>query len=355
MAKILMPQGNIPAIGSDLVVSKDADAADEQQALRQAAEQFESLFVNMMMKSMRAASRTLSEGNYLNSFETQMYEDMLDEKLSVHMSGSGSLGIADLMMDQLSPNVKRANYDLKMTQSSTAPGSSTSSDSSSNDKNTKPTNSLIENLAPIHSLSTIQAVFSRPALSKQAPAGSGSTAIDKHDVAVTGLSMRQIAFDDAGEFVAKLLPATQIAAAELEINPKFILAQAALETGWGKHMIFSANGQNSHNLFGIKANGSWQGETVAIESLEVNNGVAQQQRSLFKVYDDYPAALKDYAALIQDNPRYSAVQADHATVEHFGQALVAGGYATDPDYAQKLQRVISNPALSNIQLAQGVN
>ena len=264
------------------------------EALGAVAKQFESLFMNMMMKSMRSANRTLSEGNYFNSFESKMYEDMLDEKLSVSLSEKGGLGIADLLMRQFAPAARTPGYDLEFNSAESSFNSSSNSSAGR--------------------LSTENKVF---------PAD------------------RRAAFDDPVQFVEQMLPKAEQAARALDTKPEFLVSQAALETGWGKHVMFNGEGVNSHNLFGIKANSDWQGPTVSIESLEIKHGVAEQIKSQFKVYPDYESAFSDYAALIGNNERYQGVTGSQ-DVESFTQGLERGGYATDPQYGQKIVGVLGH-------------
>jgi flagellar protein FlgJ len=256
------------------------------EAIQAVAEEFESLFMNMMLKSMRSANRVLSEGNYLNSFESKMYEDMLDEKLSVSMSKHGSLGIADLLVKQLSNTNTDRGYDLKMT--------------ASDDK-----------LFP---------------------------------------GERRAAFASQQHFVETIEPAAQSIAKKLGVPTEYIVAQAALETGWGQHVMFDGDGSNSHNLFGIKARSeqAWSGRSLVIDSMEVQGGIAKPVKSTFKMYDSYEHALQDYGRLLQE-PRYQS--ANHAaSIEKFGTALQQAGYATDPEYAQKLARV--HGSIEQLQLAE---
>lgn len=248
---------------------------NSQSELRHVAEEFESLFMNMMLKSMRSANRTLSEGNYFNSFESKMYEDMLDEKLSSKLSSHGSLGIADLLMKQFSVDRAVRSYDIKMAE---------------------PTE-----------------IFP---------------------------SERRSGFDSSQQFIDTLLPKAKRVAESLGIEPEFVVAQAALETGWGKHIMFDGNGQNSFNLFGIKAKPDWKGQSVNIESLEVEQGIAKPVKSAFKMYDDYAAALADYQSLLQAE-RYRSVHGT-SSIEAFAAGLMKGGYATDPEYDQKLARVFDS-------------
>lgn len=276
---------------NDFSVSNENSDAD----LKAVAEEFESLFMNMILKSMRTANRAFSEGNYFDTFETRMYEDMLDEKMSTHLSATHSLGIADMLIQQLRGSTQATSYGL--------------------------------------------------------PMGTASNDASRSD----GIPTRQADFQNPEEFVDRLLPMVQNTAKELGIDPRHIVAQAALETGWGTHLMFDQRGRNSHNLFGIKADSDWKGDTVSIESLEVVEGIAIQERSQFKVYSSYEDAIRDYGDKLAGNARYSEVLATGRDIERFGHGLQQGGYATDPEYANKLARVLKNPAFTSIRLAMGVN
>ena len=172
--------------------------------IKKVAGQFESLFVNMMLKSMREASQVLAEENYLNSFETKMYQDMLDEQISISLADTNTLGLAEMMMVQLDKSRQRTTQ-------------------------------------------------SRLPMLDSAP-------------------VKKVAFTSAEEFFSTLLPFAEREAMRMELDPKFLLAQAALETGWGKSVMHSALTGNSHNLFGIKADRGWYGDRVVIDSGEVEQG-----------------------------------------------------------------------------------
>jgi flagellar protein FlgJ len=141
------------------------------------------------------------------------------------------------------------------------------------------------------------------------------------------------------QFVQDLWPHAQAAGAELGVDPRTLIAHAALETGWGRHLPADSAGRASHNLFGIKATGGWRGERVAAVTLEYSGGVAQARTEPFRAYDSTGESFRDYVALLRDNPRYAAARNTGADVAAFARALQAGGYATDPDYAAKLERV----------------
>jgi flagellar protein FlgJ len=141
-------------------------------------------------------------------------------------------------------------------------------------------------------------------------------------------------------FVQRLLPHAQAASASTGIPARFMLGQAALETGWGKAEIRGADGQNSHNLFGIKAGANWKGQTVDIVTTEYVNGQPQKQVESFRAYDSYADSFRDYANLLRGNARYQNVIAQGQDAAGFAQGLQQAGYATDPRYAQKLMSVI---------------
>jgi flagellar protein FlgJ len=143
-----------------------------------------------------------------------------------------------------------------------------------------------------------------------------------------------------GAFVQKLLPHAQAASAGTGIPARFMLGQAALETGWGKAEIRGADGQNSHNLFGIKAGAGWKGQTVDVVTTEYVNGKPQKQVESFRAYASYADSFRDYASLLQNNARYQNVIAQGQDAAGFAQGLQQAGYATDPNYAQKLASVI---------------
>jgi flagellar protein FlgJ len=161
---------------------------------------------------------------------------------------------------------------------------------------------------------------------------------------------------EAGEgrierFVRQLLPAAQEASAALGVPPHFLLAHAALETGWGSAMLRRADGTPTHNLFNIKAGSGWKGETVAVRTTEYRRGRPQSEVARFRVYPDLQSAFQDYVRLLSTSDRYAAAR-QAKTPEQFAKALARGGYATDPHYAQKLLRVLHNPRFQTA-LVQG--
>jgi flagellar protein FlgJ len=296
------------------------------ESLKQAAQQFEAVFMNMLMKSMREA--TPQDGMF-DSEQTRMYTSMLDQQLTQRMASRG-IGLAEVMVRQLSSALEvpppgegaAQGFPLNAPQGGAAPlrvqvpQSGVSSYASQGDSDPLRANvpqGWMSSYAP--GLVTPQSPAVTPARSGDAPA-------------------------HVEAFVQRLLPHAQAASASTGIPARFMLGQAALESGWGKAEIRGAGGQNSHNLFGIKAGASWKGQTVDIVTTEYVNGKPQKQVDTFRAYDSYADAFRDYAKLLQNNARYQNVLAQGHDAVGFAQGLQQAGYATDPKYAQKLMSVI---------------
>jgi flagellar protein FlgJ len=252
------------------------------EALKAAAKQFEAIFVNMMLKSMREAS---PQDGVFDSEQSRMYTSMLDQQLSQNLASRG-LGLADVLIRQLSSTVAPQALPAQQTQQ------------------TQPTPAM----NPDTPISSTKSHSSQPAHIK--------------------------AFQD------RLAGHAEEASRTTGIPAKFMLGQAALETGWGKREIKAADGSTSHNLFGIKATGGWKGKVVETATTEYINGVPQTKIEKFRAYDSYADSFRDYARLLRSNPRYEGVLAQAQDAAGFAQGLQRAGYATDPNYAAKLTRII---------------
>lgn len=262
---------------NDLGDLRRAAKQNSPEALQGAAKQFEALFINMMLKSMRDAS---PQNGIFNSPQDNLYTSMLDQQLSQTIASRG-IGIAEMLVHQLS------------NQNVSAGNSTTPSDPPS----------------PSHPAS--DAIRSRPANPPHIKA-----------------------------FVEKHAVAAQQASAATGIPAKFLLGQAALESGWGKHEIVGSQGDPTYNLFGIKAAGGWKGKNVVRATTEYIDGVPQTKLQKFRAYGSYAEAFQDYAKFMQNNPRYQKVLASAQTVSGFANGLQRAGYATDPNYAAKLTKII---------------
>jgi flagellar protein FlgJ len=252
--------------------------ADDPKAIKAAAQQFESLFTNMMLKSMREAKLGKGLGD---SQESDLYQDMYDQQISLKMSQGKGLGLADMLMQQLTRN--RAAKAGASAAAAPAAGST--------------------------------------------PAATGTTAVPT----TSATTSQRIGF------VKSMEPYAQQAAGQLGVSPDAIIAQAALETGWGQHVPAASNGTSSLNLFGIKAGSSWSGDSVNSLTTEVVGGRAGLTPQSFRSYSSVEQGVNDYVTLLQRNARYSQALGTGADVGAFASGLARGGYATDPDYVQKLQ------------------
>ncbi len=322
-----------PDISSKLAIdSKSLDhlhvlaKKDPDEALRKAAQQFEALFLNMMLKSMREA--TPKDGIF-DSQQTQFYTQMYDQQLTQHLSSKG-IGIAEIMIQQLS----RANQsNVEQPQTGLAALNVTGSiavprDGHPNDK----AEQLWQGVQ-----NTLKSVIPIGEASKLTEEVTGMTPMDAVSKKMSNHTM---------DFIDKLLPHAKAVSQAVGIPAQFMLAQAALESGWGKHEIRRADNSPSHNLFGIKAGANWKGDVVEAVTTEFINGAPQKVVEKFRAYSSYEEGFSDYAKLLSDNPRYAkVVNASEPTTFAFG--LQRAGYATDPMYAEKLLRIMKSDSLQN--------
>ena len=271
---------------------------DSPQALKAVAKQMEGLFVQMMLKSMRQAS--FKDGLF-NTQQSEMFTSLYDQQISQNIADKGRMGFADLMVKQL-------------TGKSDAVAETTTA-----------TREVPLNISP--------ARFIGVPLRLQAAEPESSQANDERE------ALPEVPAIPGGGFISRMMAPAMAVARLSGIPHQLIIAQAALESGWGKREILTEDGKSSHNLFGVKATAGWQGETTEITTTEYENGVAQKIKDKFKVYSSYAEALEDYTSLISRNPRYKNVVKSE-TPEIAAKALQSAGYATDPAYAKKLINII---------------
>ena len=316
---------------------KHTAGSDPGQGLEEAAKQFEAIFLQMMLKSMREA---VPESGLLDSQQTKFYTEMLDKQWSQHLSGHG-IGLAEQLINQLEgrglvPSGASATEDLIAGIPRGTPRvlhDGLRSDDA-RDAAAAATDETAER-------SEFGSLLSKELdLRPQAEQGSDDAPASSNTNASTA-SARGERPEHVARFLDTLQGPAQAASRQTGVPAELILAQAALETGWGKHEIPTADGGNSHNLFGIKAGSRWRGETTDITTTEYVNGRPIKQVDRFRVYDSFEDAFTDYARLIGDNPRYAGVVAapDAASA---ARALQTAGYATDPAYADKLIAVMTS-------------
>lgn len=298
---------------------------DDPEALKEVAAQFEALMVQMIMKNARQSNELLSKDGIFDSEQIRFYQQMFDEQLAVNITKGGAFGLADTLVKQLSRSTGGAN------------------ESNGGD--------------PV----TIQEMLDRgsrfpasrydPELRQQwrdkyvAERAAKQQALVQEQFLQAEMSRAEKGFDSPEHFVRVLYPAAKEAAQSLRVKPEVMLAQAALETGWGRYMIRDESGKNSFNLFGIKADRRWSGDRAVVTTLEYRGGVAGKEKAAFRAYDSYQHSLNDYAQFLQSNPRYAHALSQAHDAVGFTRELQKAGYATDPAYANKIQRILSSPTL----------
>lgn len=273
------------------------------ESIKEVAKQFEAVFINMVMKSMRAAT---PQDSVFDNEQSRTFTAMLDQQLSDNLASKG-LGLAEVLARQLT-KVANVNADaLEQAVSNDTPNQ------------------------PQQSQSMIPGMLLSSAYVQQTPAKPSVPGLEKPE-SLTGASA---AFHD------RMAQHAVKASRETGMPANFMLGQAALETGWGRREIKGADGTNSHNLFGIKATGNWKGKVVETMTTEYINGVKQKRVEKFRAYDSFADSFKDFANLIQNNPRYQSVMQNLDSIKGYASALQNAGYATDPQYAKKLASVIN--------------
>ena len=263
--------------------------ADDPQAIRAVAQQFESLFTNMMLKSMRDAKLGQGLGE---SKESDIYQDMYDQQISLKMSQGKGLGLADMLVQQLTRN--RAAKSAAGSDASAASGAAGAATATG--------------------------------------AGSGIGSNSSGSVTPAGRA----------SFIKMIEPYAEHAAGQLGVSSDTLIAQAALETGWGQHVPGATGGNSSLNLFGVKAGGSWSGAAVTARTTEYGSAGSSSLAQPFRAYASVQQGVNDYVTLLQRSSRYSQALGAGDDVNAFGGALTRGGYATDPDYVQKLQATVAS-------------
>lgn len=279
--------------------------AQEQSpdAIKQVAKQFESLFIQMMLKSMRDS---VEEGGLFNSKQEQMYRDMFDKQLSLNMANGDGIGLAKVIERQLGGPVEQ----------------------------------------PAAAAREPDSYMRHPVYSFK-PAAVVSAMEQPYTSHAESLPEVKAGWQSPDEFLQAILPHAVNAADELGVDAKVLMAQSALETGWGQHIRNFDNGDNSYSLFGIKADQRWQGKTIAVSTLEFKDGSMQREQAQFRAYDSVGEAFSDYANFIKSNPRYQQALEHGYDAEAYARELQRAGYATDPDYAKKINRVRSSDLLQS--------
>ena len=280
-------------------------------SIREVARQFEAMFLREVLRDMRAGSLA---DDVLGSSEGDMYQEMFDAQMASALSRGGGLGLARMLERQLLEHAAR---------SPEAADGATPGDERST--------------APDH------APAPTPAPALVAPAAERAPQAVHRDASRAPAAALPV--ESAESFVERLLPHARWAAEQLGVSPTAIIAQAALETAWGRRMPRTVDGRPSHNLFGIKAGASWRGASASAQTLEYADGVAVRGRAEFRAYDSLEDGLRDYVAVLSRNPRFRQALEAGTDALGFVAGLARSGYATDPSYAQKLKAVLASPLL----------
>ncbi|WP_395504565.1 flagellar assembly peptidoglycan hydrolase FlgJ [Ectopseudomonas hydrolytica] len=337
---------------------------DTEQNIRKVAQEFESLFMNEMLKAMRSANAAFGEGNFMNSNESKTYQDMHDQQLAVTLSKEGrGIGLADVLVRQMSKIKQpssRPNPFAQIEQPVAAVSESKADKVASNEGFRddvallnrrrlavpgKLADRLLAGIVPSAAEGKALAgndwipAQTRAAPREQALSLANSDALTGRRIAQPPLAPGKAAFSSPQEFVATMLPMAQAVAEKIGVDPRYLVAQAALETGWGKSIIRTRDGNSSHNLFGIKSHGSWEGESARVLTTEYKGGKAVKEAASFRAYDSYAQSFEDYISFLQNNGRYEKALNSTENPERFVKELQQAGYATDPNYARKISQI----------------
>ncbi|MBJ7549113.1 flagellar assembly peptidoglycan hydrolase FlgJ [Marinomonas ostreistagni] len=299
---------------NSLVDLKRQAQQDPDAALKQVAQEFEAIFINMMFKNMRQANENIG-GGIFDSAQTKQYTEMMDSQMAQSLANAGGIGLAESLVRQLQGQGVASSD-----------GQGSGLDSALSDV------SFLRNI-PTLNTEQLQAVAKKAANElAQAATNSASRSIQASDVA----------FESPDSFVEGLWPYAQQAGEKLGVDPKAILAQAALETGWGKYPMAKSDGSPSYNVFGIKADQRWSGDRALVNTVEYRDGVAQQEKAAFRAYDSFAQSFDDYADFLKASERYQNALEVGDNAAMFAAYLQKGGYATDPEYADKISNILSS-------------
>ncbi len=292
--------------------------SDKKAALKEIAQQFESVFLQLVMKSMRAANKSF-KSDLFESNQMDFYQDMYDKQITLHLSKSG-VGLSEMLVKQFSQMDKM----IKGEDGKSAI--------------TLDHSQLVTRLKQIfNNKETLSAA--------NLVAADGQDAKNKR---ITHQDLLTDFFSSKPKFVQYLWTGAKVAARALGLNPKVLIAQAALETNWGKQVIRHQDGQTSFNLFGIKADPAWNKEKVLVSTLEYRDGVARQEKASFRSYKSFGESFIDYVNFLISNPRYKQALQQTKNPQDFTKALQEAGYATDPKYADKINSIMNSSVFKDI-------
>lgn len=312
---------------------KVGEDRDSEANIRQVAQEFEALFISEMLKAMRSANDVLADDSLFNSNESKAYRDMHDQQLAVTMAQGRGIGMADVLVRQMTEMHQPrggANPFPGMQNKAADAGADTQVQAVEAQAALRRT-SLQHPKMPQHTAN--EAAQAQHKLAAQSYA-----AVEQQRAATATQPVIPDVFETPQQFVSAMLPMAQQAAEKLGVEPRYLVAQAALETGWGKNMLRDAQGGNTYNLFGIKSHG-WKGESTQATTSEFVKGAKVSEKADFRQYDSFAHSFNDYVNFIQSNSRYQEALKVADNPEQYVRELQRAGYATDPQYAQKISRI----------------
>ncbi|PWU30189.1 MULTISPECIES: flagellar assembly peptidoglycan hydrolase FlgJ [unclassified Pseudomonas] len=354
---------------------------NSQGNIRKVAQEFESLFLNEMLKSMRSANEVFAKDNPLNSETAKQYQDMYDHQLSVSLAREGhGVGLADVLVKQMekmqgvrhtgdNPFAQvQAQADTQATQAVAGqdrqrakslwsasgkplpqPEPGRDDRQALNARRLALPGKLAQRIAAgiVPDANATSASQPTQLASSDWRNGRGYTRQDDSatssaavaDASAISTKPGKSMFASADDFVATMLPMAERAARRIGVDPRYLVAQAALETGWGKKMIAQRDGSSSHNLFGIKSGSSWKGDSARAVTSEYENGRQVKEVASFRAYNSFEQSFQDYVSFLQNNDRYQDALDSTARPEQFMKELQRAGYATDPQYARKVSQI----------------
>ncbi len=285
--------------------------SNKAEALKKVTQQFESMFVNMMMKSMREANAVFEKDSMFDSEDSKFYRDMLDQQRAVTLSTGRGIGIAESMYRQLarSYGVEKPSVDGTGQSPSAAVGSI----------DRRPDNTRKDK--------------SMPSSHENVSAVSAGEKLGRPDRSRASLS------SSPQDFVEKIIPLAKKAAEKIGVDHLLLIAQSALETGWGKHIVTDEKGENSFNLFNIKKGSDWDKDTAQQNTVEYDQGVFTQEKAEFRMYSGVAESFDDYVDFVLGKDRYKRAVDNAGNSEQYIKELKDAGYATDPQYSEKVLSV----------------
>ncbi|MFP4335300.1 MAG: flagellar assembly peptidoglycan hydrolase FlgJ [Wenzhouxiangella sp.] len=291
---------------------------NDPQATRETAQQFEALFIQLMLKSMRDAG---IKSELFNSSQMDRYMELYDRQIALDMARNGGIGLADEMVEQMQPAgqgpamVPEGGFVVPPRVDIRPPPAFVPAAPDSAEEPARPAGT---------------------GRSGDTAAAAGATTTSP----ATAAPARGPAFEGREDFIANTLPLARRAAARLGVPAEAIVAQSALETGWGRHVMQRPDGTPAWAMFGIKAGPDWDGETVTVTTLEIIDGQAVRERARFRAYPSPEAAINDYVDFLVSRPRYAEALQAGSDPSAFAVGLQRAGYATDPHYASKIEGLV---------------